>query len=80
MEAKNEVLRGEFMSKIRTAVVLLVVYFMFYITGLIFNTDMLNAITPGENGFSVSFIGILLLLITSIVVLKIINKVQPKKQ
>ena len=55
-------------------VVMLVVYFMYYFTGLLFDTDIFNAITPQNNGFSVSFIGIILLVITSVLIIKFIEK------
>jgi hypothetical protein len=47
---------------------------MYYFIGLLFDTDMFNAITVQENGFSVSFIGIILLVVTSTLGLKIIDK------
>lgn len=55
-------------------VVILVVYFMYYLIGLLFDTDMFNAVTLQENGFTISFIGIILLAVTSFFILKFIDK------
>jgi hypothetical protein len=60
--------------RIRIYVVMLAVYFMYYFIGFLFNTDMFNAITPQENGVSFSFIGIFLLLVTSLLILNVIDK------
>jgi|GEM_PF-2725103 len=54
--------------------IILCTMLMYYIIGYIFNTDILNFITFRKNGVSFSFIGMGLLLITSLFIGYIIGK------
>jgi ABC-type Mn2+/Zn2+ transport system permease subunit len=54
-------------------IIVLSTMLIYYIIGYIFKTDILNAITLRKNGVNFSFIGIVLLFITSIVVGNIID-------
>jgi Na+/H+-translocating membrane pyrophosphatase len=53
--------------------IILSIIFIYYIIGYIFKTDILNVITLRKNGISISFVGIILVFITSVLVIFIIN-------
>jgi uncharacterized membrane protein (DUF485 family) len=53
---------------IQMIVVMLSVYFSYYIIGYLLDTDMLNAITPRKGEVTFSFIGFVLLFVTTILV------------
>lgn len=59
-------------------VVMLGVYLMYYLVGILFDTEIFNAITLQDNGFSVSFIGVILLVVTSVLVTKFIPNIKKK--
>ncbi len=59
-------------------IILLCTYFVYYFIGYLLKTDILNAFTFRKNGVSISFIGIFLLIITSLLVRKIINIIREK--
>lgn len=56
--------------------IILCTMLMYYVIGYIFNTDILNFITFRKNGVSFSFIGMGLLLITSLFIGYIINYIE----
>lgn len=58
--------------------IILCTMLMYYIIGYIFNTDILNFITFRKNGVSFSFIGMGLLVITSLFIGYIINYIEKK--
>ena len=61
-------------------IVIFSVYFVYYFIGYLFDTDMLNAITPhGMHGFTISFVGVFLLIGTTILVKFVINKYIDKR-
>lgn len=59
-------------------IILISTYYIYYLIGYLLKTDMLNAFTLRKSGVSISFIGILLLLITSVLVGKIIDVIRKK--
>lgn len=64
--------------KRRAIIILFCTYFVYYLIGYLFKTDILNAITFRKDGASISFIGIALLLITYVLVEKIIDAIRKK--
>jgi hypothetical protein len=56
------------LNKKMVFIILITVYFIYFIIGLIFKTDILNAVTFRRNGMSISFIGILLLIFTTLLI------------
>ena len=65
---------------ILSILVIFSVYFVYYFIGYLVNTDILNAITPHRNGFSISFYGIFLLFGTSLLVVYFIGKYREKRK
>ena len=57
-------------------IIVLCTMLIYYIIGHIFKTDILNAITLRKNGVTFSFIGIILLFITSIVIGNIVDSIR----
>ncbi len=55
-------------------------YGIYYFIGYLLNTDILNAITPHKNGFSVSFVGIFLLIGTSCFLVYVIENYWKNKK
>ena len=53
---------------------------LYYVIGYFLKTDMLNAITPRRNGVTFSFIGVALLLITSLAISYIVEKFRKNKK
>lgn len=54
-------------------IIVLGVFVAYYVIGYIFKTDILNAITFRRHGFSISFVGIFLLLTTTILIAYIVE-------
>jgi uncharacterized membrane protein (DUF485 family) len=61
-------------------IIVLSTMLIYYIIGYIFKTDILNAITLRKNGVNFSFIGIVLLFITSIVIGNIIDFIRKSRE
>lgn len=53
---------------------------IYYIIGRIFKNDIFNAITVTDNGCSISFIGIILVFITSIAILFIYDFIRKRRE
>lgn len=66
------------LNKKMVFIILITVYFIYFIIGLIFKTDILNAVTFRRNGMSISFIGILLLIFTTLLIGYIIEIIMKK--
>lgn len=64
-------------------IIVLCTYLAYYFIGYLLKTDALNAFTLHRNGISISFIGIFLLLVTSLLVgyiIDVIRKSADKKK
>ena len=66
-------------KKIALLIVLGIMFF-YYIIGYIFKTDILNAITLRRNGVSFSFLGMILLIATSLLVVYIIEVIRKHRR
>lgn len=55
-------------------IIIVTVYLVFFSIGKLINTDILNAITFYKDGFTISFIGVILLLVTSNIIYFIIKR------
>lgn len=60
--------------------IVLCTMFMYYIIGYLFKTDILNAITFRKNGVSYSFIGVILLIVTTLIIGYVIEKIKINKE
>ena len=65
-------------KKIAFLIVICIMLF-YYIMGYIFKTDILNPITFRKNGVTFSFIGVILLFISSILITFVIEFIKKKK-
>ena len=60
--------------------IVLCTMFMYYIIGYLFKTDILNAITFRKNGVSYSFIGVILLFVTTLIIGYVIEKISKSRE
>lgn len=75
----NKIIAVSSEDKKLAIIILLCTYFVYYLIGYLFKTDMLNAFTLRKSGFSISFIGIPLLIVTSVLVGKIIDVIRKNR-
>lgn len=61
-------------------IIVLCTMLIYYIIGYIFKTDIFNAITLRKNGVSFSFIGMILLFITSLLIGYIVDIIRKKRE
>lgn len=79
-KADNEKILITFKDKKIAILIILCTMLIYYIIGCIFKTDIFNVITVRKNGASVSFIGIILVLITSMMIGFMIDAIRKKRE
>jgi hypothetical protein len=75
----NESISANSKNKKVSILIVLCTMLMYYIMGFIFKIDILNVITWRRNSFSISFIGLILLIITSLLIEFIIDVIKKSR-
>jgi hypothetical protein len=60
-------------DKLLAILIVLGIYFVYYVIGYLFNTEVLNAVTVRKHGMSISFVGIFMLFATSFFIVYLIK-------